>query len=48
MTLELVDIGEQELPDGETIPLPNVILGSLGNDTNKKTVSIYNFMYSMT
>ena len=37
--LELVDVGVQEMPEGDIIPLPNVILGSLGNDPNKKTVS---------
>ena len=28
---ELVDIGKQTLPDGKQIPLPNVLLGTLGN-----------------
>lgn len=28
---ELRDVGQQTLPDGRVIPLPNVILGQLGN-----------------
>lgn len=28
---ELVDVGKQTLPDGRVIPLPEVILGKLGN-----------------
>ncbi|KAJ8953997.1 hypothetical protein NQ318_004288 [Aromia moschata] len=31
----------QKLPDGSTIPLPPVLLGSLGDDPKKKTVLIY-------
>ncbi|XP_018566615.1 cytosolic non-specific dipeptidase [Anoplophora glabripennis] len=38
---ELRDVGLEELPDGSTIPLPPVLLGSLGSDPNKKTVLIY-------
>lgn len=30
-TTELVDIGKQTLPDNREIPLPNVLLGQLGN-----------------
>ncbi|XP_050295841.1 cytosolic non-specific dipeptidase-like [Anthonomus grandis grandis] len=40
-TVELRDIGKQTLPDGSQIPLPPVLLGSLGNDLKKKTVLIY-------
>lgn len=39
--LELVDVGEQEMPEGDKIPLPPVILGYLGQDPAKKTVCIY-------
>lgn len=28
--IEFVDIGEQILPGGKTIPLPNVLFGTLG------------------
>ncbi|XP_056642202.1 cytosolic non-specific dipeptidase isoform X3 [Diorhabda sublineata] len=38
---ELRDIGMQTLPDGTTLPLPPVLLGSLGNDPKKKTVLVY-------
>jgi nonspecific dipeptidase len=40
-TVEQCDIGNQTLPDGKVIKLPNVILGSLGNDPRKKTVCVY-------
>jgi len=40
-TTELADIGKQTLPDGSEIPLPPVLLGSLGSDSKKKTVLIY-------
>ncbi|KAF1380931.1 hypothetical protein PFLUV_G00169190 [Perca fluviatilis] len=40
-TVEMVDIGKQKLPCGEEIPLPPIILGSLGSDPGKKTVCIY-------
>ncbi|XP_054620173.1 cytosolic non-specific dipeptidase [Dunckerocampus dactyliophorus] len=40
-TVEMVDIGKQKLPGGEEIPLPPIILGSLGSDPGKKTVCIY-------
>ncbi|XP_031573362.1 cytosolic non-specific dipeptidase-like isoform X1 [Actinia tenebrosa] len=40
-TVELADIGQQTLPDGSKLPLPPVILGSLGDDPAKKTVCIY-------
>jgi len=39
--VELVDIGNQTLPNGQELPLPPILLGQLGNDTNKKTVCIY-------
>ncbi|CAH1099746.1 unnamed protein product [Psylliodes chrysocephalus] len=40
-TAELRDIGSQTLPDGSTIQLPPVLLGTLGNDPSKKTVAVY-------
>lgn len=40
-TTELADIGKQKLPDGREIPLPPVLLGTLGTDKKKKTVLIY-------
>ncbi|CAF3310833.1 unnamed protein product [Rotaria socialis] len=41
ITVELADVGEQKLSDGTKLKLPNVILGTYGNDTAKKTVMIY-------
>lgn len=40
-SLNLLDIGNQTLPDGNQIKLPPVIMGSIGNDSSKKTVCIY-------
>lgn len=40
-TTELVDIGKQPLPNGTEIPLPPVLLGTLGSDPKKKTVLLY-------
>lgn len=40
-TTELADVGKQILPDGNEIPLPPVLLGSLGSDPKKKTVLLY-------
>lgn len=34
--VELVELGEQTLPDGTKIPLPKAILAHLGNVKNKK------------
>ncbi|KAG8010356.1 Cytosolic non-specific dipeptidase [Nibea albiflora] len=39
--VELVDIGEQELPDGQTLALPKVVTAKFGSDPNKYTVCIY-------
>ncbi|XP_017469265.1 PREDICTED: cytosolic non-specific dipeptidase isoform X1 [Rhagoletis zephyria] len=39
--VELADIGSQRLPNGKEIPLPHVILGTLGKDPKKKTVIVY-------
>lgn len=41
VTTELADIGKQLLPDGSEIPLPPVLLGTLGSDPKKKTVLLY-------
>lgn len=41
VTTELVDIGKQTLPNGSEIPLPPVLLGTLGSDPKKKTVLLY-------
>lgn len=35
-----VDIGNQTLPDGSVLKLPNVILGSLGNVSNEIIIII--------
>lgn len=37
---KIVPMGPQEL-DGQTVELPPVVLGKLGEDKNKKTVLIY-------
>lgn len=39
--VELRDIGTEKLPNGSTIPLPPVLLGSLGDDKNKQTILLY-------
>lgn len=39
--VELRDVGMQDLEDGRKIPLPPVLLGTLGNDPKKKTVCVY-------
>ncbi|KAG8442263.1 hypothetical protein GDO86_011168 [Hymenochirus boettgeri] len=43
-TVEMADIGEQRLANGETIPLPPVILAEIGNAENKPTVCFYGHM----
>ncbi|NWJ00881.1 CNDP2 dipeptidase, partial [Crypturellus undulatus] len=40
-TTQLVDLGQQQLPDGSEIPLPPILLGKLGSDPCKKTVCVY-------
>ncbi|KAI5729926.1 hypothetical protein M8J76_008037 [Diaphorina citri] len=40
-TVEICDIGNQTLPNGESIKYPPVILGNLGNDKAKHTVLVY-------
>ena len=36
-----VFLGKQTMPDGKVIPLPPIILASLGNDPAKETLCIY-------
>ncbi|XP_047382859.1 beta-Ala-His dipeptidase isoform X4 [Sciurus carolinensis] len=36
-----VDLGSQQLPDGQSLPIPPVILAELGNDPKKPTVCFY-------
>ena len=38
---ETRDLGQQQLKDGGTIPLPPAVLGKYGSDPAKKTVGIY-------
>jgi len=38
---EMVDIGQQALADGNSIPLPPIVLGKLGEDAKKKTLLVY-------
>ncbi|XP_078254777.1 cytosolic non-specific dipeptidase [Rhinoraja longicauda] len=40
-SVELTDNGQQKLPDGTEIPLPPILLATLGNDPAKKTLCIY-------
>ncbi|XP_045176982.2 cytosolic non-specific dipeptidase-like isoform X2 [Mercenaria mercenaria] len=40
-TCELADLGDQNLPDGTKLPLPPILLGTLGNDPKKKTLLVY-------
>jgi len=39
--VELCDVGMQTMPDGSQLKLPNVLLGSRGNDPNKKMLCVY-------
>lgn len=38
---ELEDLGDQTLPDGSKLPLPPILLGTLGKDPKKKTLLVY-------
>lgn len=40
-TCQLEPLGDQTLPDGKKIPLPPILLGTLGNDPKKKTLLVY-------
>ena len=39
--VEYANVGMQELPNGTKIPLPPVLMGSLGKDPQKKTLLVY-------
>nr|XP_030724046.1 beta-Ala-His dipeptidase isoform X5 [Globicephala melas] len=39
--VDLVDAGFQQLPDGQSLPIPPIILAALGNDPKKPTVCFY-------
>ncbi|XP_065745894.1 beta-Ala-His dipeptidase isoform X2 [Phocoena phocoena] len=39
--VDLVDAGFQQLPDGQSLPIPPIILAELGNDPKKPTVCFY-------
>jgi len=39
--VELVELGEETLPNGDKLPLPPVLLASLGNDPKKSTLCVY-------
>ncbi|KAM9310694.1 cytosolic non-specific dipeptidase [Pholidichthys leucotaenia] len=39
--VELVDVGGQELPDGQTLALPKVVTAQFGSDPTKHTVCVY-------
>ena len=47
MQVELADnpLGKQKFPDGSEIPLPPILLGTLGNDPAKNTVSVVSTTY---
>ncbi|XP_049586554.1 cytosolic non-specific dipeptidase [Syngnathus scovelli] len=40
-SVNLIDIGNQELPDGRIVMLPKVVTAQFGNDSDKHTVCIY-------
>ncbi|XP_075389317.1 beta-Ala-His dipeptidase [Tenrec ecaudatus] len=40
-TVDTVDMGAQQLPDGQSLPIPPIILAELGNDPQKPTVCFY-------
>ncbi|XP_057554425.1 beta-Ala-His dipeptidase isoform X2 [Hippopotamus amphibius kiboko] len=39
--VDLVEAGSQQLPDGQTLPIPPIILAELGDDPKKPTVCFY-------
>ncbi|CAG2116026.1 unnamed protein product [Medioppia subpectinata] len=41
LSVELADIGTERWPDGQTLPLPPVLLASLGSDPSAKTLVVY-------
>ncbi|XP_010970079.2 beta-Ala-His dipeptidase isoform X1 [Camelus dromedarius] len=40
-SVDSVDTSSQQLPDGQTLPVPPIILAELGNDPKKPTVCFY-------
>ncbi|XP_016042551.1 beta-Ala-His dipeptidase isoform X1 [Erinaceus europaeus] len=40
-SVDAVDLGTQQLPDGQTLPLPPILLAELGDDPRKPTVCFY-------
>ncbi|XP_053427844.1 beta-Ala-His dipeptidase isoform X3 [Nycticebus coucang] len=40
-SVDSVDLGFQQLPDGQSLPIPPIILAELGNDPKKATVCFY-------
>uniref|UniRef100_F7DHN6 Carnosine dipeptidase 1 n=1 Tax=Monodelphis domestica TaxID=13616 RepID=F7DHN6_MONDO len=40
-TVDSIDMGYQQLPNGQNLPIPPVLLAELGNDPKKPTVCIY-------
>ncbi|XP_045152074.1 beta-Ala-His dipeptidase [Echinops telfairi] len=40
-SVDTVDMGTQQLPDGQSLPIPPIILAELGNDPQKPTVCFY-------
>jgi len=40
-TCKLEDPGEQTLSNGSKLPLPPILLGTLGTDPKKKTLLVY-------
>ncbi|KAM6219652.1 beta-Ala-His dipeptidase [Rhynchocyon petersi] len=40
-SVDLVDAGTQQLPDGQILPVPPVLLAELGNDPKKPTICFY-------
>ncbi|XP_006168179.1 beta-Ala-His dipeptidase [Tupaia chinensis] len=40
-SVDSVDVGHQQLPDGQTLPIPPIVLAELGNDPKKPTVCFY-------
>ncbi|XP_059102630.1 beta-Ala-His dipeptidase [Peromyscus eremicus] len=39
--VDSVDLGSQQMPDGQSLPIPPIILAELGNDPKKPTVCFY-------
>lgn len=39
--VDSVDLGSQQMPDGQSLPIPPIILAELGNDPKKPSVCFY-------